>query len=108
MNKIDSLTNTLQGALADLQGFKTDRLLARMTNSVHTKHKLKVNAFVRANLAYDVQVDRNDILDGFGCQQETSKQEKAYDKASDLWHELPKREQANLNRTHDGMLTGSY
>ena len=62
-----------------------------MIKSINKKHQAIVNRFVKWSLKYDAIV--NETGDSG-----STKQQNAWDKAAELWVELPKREQANLAR----------
>lgn len=60
--------------------------------AINKKHQSTVNRFIKANARYDQIVDETEDNGGM-------KQERAYDKAYELFHELPAREQKNIART---------
>lgn len=67
----------------------------RNAAAFNSKWQATVNRFVKADIKYDGIVDANDAADRDGSPQQSS----AYDRASELFHELPKREQQKLNVT---------
>jgi len=67
--------------------------------AINKAHQTTVNRFIKWNDKYDALVNAE--------KEESPAGERAYEKALDLWCELPKREQANLMRL-DKSLVGSY
>lgn len=62
--------------------------------AINSKHQKTVNKFLSWNAKYDAIVDATEDNGG-------RKQENAYNKASEFFSELPKREQKNLARFVD-------
>jgi hypothetical protein len=58
----------------------------------------KYQSVIKRFLAWDKKYnDLIDAADGDECR----KAENAYNKAAELWAELPKREQSNIGKNHD-------
>lgn len=68
--------------------------------AINKKHQVNVNRFVSWNDKYDAIVSATDDNGG-------SKQEAAHNKASEYWHELPKREQLNIVKSNQ-LVKGCY
>lgn len=62
--------------------------------AINKKYQVRINRFIKADIKYDAIVDSTDDNGGL-------KQERAYDKAAELFHDLPKREQKNLSKHMD-------
>jgi len=58
--------------------------------AINSKHQTAVNRFIKAANHYSRMVE---TCDG------SAKEEKAYNRASNYWDALPKREQANISKT---------
>ena len=70
-----------------------------MVIAINKKYQRKVNAFVNWNAKYDVLVNAE--------KEETTQGHNAYSKACDYFHQLPKREQANIEK-HIPTVKGCY
>lgn len=68
--------------------------------AISKKYQAVVNRFADWNAKYDAIVSETQDEGG-------NKQQRAYDKASENWHELPKREQANIVK-HLPLVKGCY
>lgn len=79
----------------------------RTTKAIHKMHQATINRFVKWNLDHDMLVNENDYRDGEGLNIKQGTMDKAYNKAAELWADLPARERANLIKTHE-YLKGSY
>ena len=68
--------------------------------AINPKYQSMVKRFVKWDKKYNAIVDFNHAndLDESNC----PKQERAYEKAAEIFHDLPKREQANINKTITG------
>lgn len=62
--------------------------------AINKKHQALINRFIKWDAKYNAIVNASDGDEGRAG-------EKAYNKAADIWHALPKREQANINKTTD-------
>lgn len=65
-----------------------------MVTPVNKKYQSLVNRFIKADTKYNSIVDKTDDNGGLA-------QEKAYDKACELFEQLPKRERLNLSKHVD-------
>lgn len=61
---------------------------AKKVEALNKKNQRKVNTFLRHNAKYDELVNK--------CMEDSDSAYDAYDKAHDVWCELPKREQQNI------------
>ncbi|HDM8192307.1 TPA: hypothetical protein P0E30_003740 [Vibrio harveyi] len=61
---------------------------AKTVKALNKKHQRKVDTFLRHNAKYDDLVNK--------CMEDSDSAYNAYDKALDVWCELPKREQQNI------------
>ncbi len=62
--------------------------------AINKKYQSAINRFIKWNSKYEHLVDTTEDNGGLA-------QERAYDKASELFNELPKREQKNLAKHID-------
>ena len=68
--------------------------------AINKKHQAAVNRYIKAITKYNSIVDAMDSEDDHRSFARLERaEERAYDKAYDIWCELPKRERMNITKT---------
>ncbi len=102
----------IKTALESLKALKVELAEKRKTKALNPKLQKTLNAFVKANLNYDMLVNEQELRDELGTNNSPAALDQrlglAYDLAGDAWEMLPLAERKNLVKSHDYLTLKDY